>query len=71
MCTVSQLVFSRVTVEEVSYFKMERCVVIRCFEWKGKSPKETIDKLHNVYVEDELLLALTIYQWHKVYQEWG
>ncbi len=40
-------------------------------EQKLKSLKETIDKLHNVYTEDELLLSPTIYLWHKAYWEGG
>ncbi len=45
-------------------------VVIRFFAQNGKSPKETIDELCNVYAEDELLSAPTIiYWWHKEYQE--
>ncbi len=69
MYTALWFVFSRVTMGEDFDIKMEQCVVIRFFVWKGKSPKETIDKLHNIYNEDELLPAPTIYWWHKVYQE--
>ncbi len=39
------------------------------FRQKVKSPKETIDEPRNVYTEDELLLASTIYWWHKAYWE--
>ncbi len=47
-------------MEEDFDFKIEQHAVTRFFVWKGKSPKETIDKVCNVNTKGELLLAL----WH-------
>ncbi len=48
---------------------MEQRAIIPFFVRKGTSPKERIDELRNIYAEDELLSAPTIYWWHKTYQE--
>ncbi len=60
------LVFSRVIMEEDFNIKIEQYVVIHFFVQKGKHQKETIEELHDVCNEDELLSAPTIYQEGKV-----
>ncbi len=54
-------------MEEDIDITMKQRAVIRFLVQKSKSTKKTIDELRNIYTEDKLLPAPTIYRWHKAH----